>query len=820
MSWRLGLDLGTNSIGWCALKLADKKVTSLLDMGVRIFSDGRDPKGESLAVERRNARALRRRNDRLIKRKRQLVNVLIENELMPYDPVNRKSLEVLNPYELRSKALDCKLTKNELGRALFHLGVRRGFKSNRKDLTTNDKELTINKEKISNLTEALKDSNARTLGEYLWERQKRGESIRFRPDDSSFYPDREMYSNEFHQIKSSQSSFGHKINWDEIENCIFYQRPLRKKEKGKCQFYTKEPRASKAIPSAQRFRILQEINNLSFTNAEGSTITLSYQEKDDLFNKLDNCKQMSFNSIRKFLNLQDEDKFNLEDSKRDKLLGNATSFEMRKEGNFGKQWNIITPEEQDKIVEVISDAENDIEIYTIIEPYPLSDEQKRNIVKSYFATQTSRLSSRFMRECNDIMLNEHLPYHEAVVKLGLHHSYSKQGELLESLPYYGEILSSYTMDAHPEIKTDNPEIIFGRIGNPTVHIALNQLRKLLNRLIDRFGAPDQIIVEVAREIKLSKQKKYEIFKEQSNNQKQNQKIKEWVNQSFGIVNPSSWDIKKYKLWEELGYDSISRKCVYCGKTIPANKLYTSEIEIEHILPFSQTLLDSMRNLTVSHRTCNQSKGNRSPYDAFGHNPNGFNYQAILDRAKALPGNKYKLFAQDALKTYTEESSFITRQINDNAYIAQLAKQYLSGICNQHSIWTIPGRQTSILRAKWGLNTILNSNHDTWFKNRSDHRHHAIDALVIGLTDRSLIQSIALLNKYTSPMNIILPPLPIPRTTVEEKLTDIIVSHKPDHGYQGRIFKETAVGKHKRIERIPFADIKESEVRNLASSIYS
>lgn len=134
--WRLGADLGANSLGWAAIELdapVNGKPIAILAAGSRIFSDGRDPKsGASLAVDRRDARAMRRRRDRFQQRQKALIKYLIADGLFPADEAARKAMAAIDPYAVRARALDEALTLPELGRALFHLNQRRGFKSNRK----------------------------------------------------------------------------------------------------------------------------------------------------------------------------------------------------------------------------------------------------------------------------------------------------------------------------------------------------------------------------------------------------------------------------------------------------------------------------------------------------------------------------------------------------------------------------------------------------------------------------------------------------------------------------------------------------------------
>ena len=179
MKYRLGLDLGTNSIGWSVYSLDENnKPENLENLGVRIFTDGRNPKSkEPLAVERRNARGTRRIIHRRKLRRRATFRLLQKQGLFPATKDEAKSIKLLNPYELRIKALDEKLEPFELGRVLFNLSVRRGFKSNRKDgsqeeVKENSKsEKLTQSDKCANLANAIKESGYRTLGEFLWKNQ-------------------------------------------------------------------------------------------------------------------------------------------------------------------------------------------------------------------------------------------------------------------------------------------------------------------------------------------------------------------------------------------------------------------------------------------------------------------------------------------------------------------------------------------------------------------------------------------------------------------------------------------------------------------------
>ena len=820
--WRLALDLGTNSIGWAALKLTDTKtphVNDILDMGVRIFSDGREAKtGTPLNEARRNARQMRRQRDRKIRRKRAMLNFLVNNKLMPSEYEERHEVALLDPYTLRAAALERKLKPFELGRILMQFSVRRGFKSGRKEQQTeNNAEREGMLGGIKSLETELKGL---TLGQWLCKQREAGDSVRFKAIIEktkiiySFYPSREMYELEFAVIRKKQETYYKELNWDRLHWLIFFQRPLKRPERGRCQFYTDEDRGYKTFPSAHRFRILQDINNLKYYNEDNKEEIIPPELKYKLYEALNSQKSMTFDRIRKLLGDNYTGSFNLEDNKRDKLKGNEISVDFRKSDYFGQVWDELDIQKQDEIVEKLMIEDDENVIYNFLKSFDISDEQIKKISGYPLPVGTTMLSSRFMIDCSEIMLKEWLLYSEAVKRMGLHHSKKENQEIQRSLPYYGKILVGQVSGAGGENYKGNDEKQYGRIANPTVHIALNQLRKLVNALIRRFGNPDQVIMEVNRELKLSRVRKDELFREQTKNQKDNERIKKGLT-DLCLLQISSEDIKKFKLWEELAIEGLARLCPYCGKTISASQLLSGNVEIDHILPYSRTLLNSRDNLTVAHRKCNQAKKNQSPYEAFGNNTKEFDWNRIVELAAKLPFNKRRKFYPDAMNRFhEEEGGFLDRQITDTAYLSRASKDYLSVICNSNSIWVTPGRLTALIRGYWGFNTLLNRGHDTWYKNRSDHRHHALDAIVIGFCDRNLLSEAARLNSGRGYKEIDAPPCPIKRNKIEERLKSIIVSYKIDHGKEGKLYAETALAKHSYMEQISSDELKEEEIKRI------
>ena len=186
-------------------------------------------------------------------------------------------------------------------------------------------------------------------------------------------------------------------------------------------------------------------------------------------------------------------------------------------------------------------------------------------------------------------------------------------------------------------------------------------------------------------------------------------------------------------------------------------------KIQHILPFSRTLWDSEHNKTVSHASCNKIKGNQTPFEAFENNPSGYNWNEILERVSHLKDpQKRKLFAEDAMANFEKDRGFIDRQLHDNAYLSKMALRYLRAVVEKDTnVWSVTGGMTKLLRDKWDIDSILkrkigdkeiahfglkDEQIGTYKKNRYDHRHHALDACVIALIDRSMVQKISNLNK--------------------------------------------------------------------------
>ncbi|MDO8699892.1 MAG: type II CRISPR RNA-guided endonuclease Cas9 [Rhodoferax sp.] len=857
MRYRLALDLGSTSLGWAMIRLnAEDNPYAIIKAGVRIFSDGRNPKdGSSLAVTRREARAMRRRRDRLLKRKAHMTRALIEHGFFPADESQRKALVTLNPYSLRAKGLDAALTPAEFARALFHINQRRGFKSNRKtDKKDNDSGAL--KTAISKLRATMKEGNYRTVGEWLHRRltdtnkqpEERTVRARYRQakvtkDDGKtridksydLYIDRAMIEEEFDALWAKQTDLNPSLFTEaaraDLRYCLLFQRPLKPVKPGRCTLIPEEERAPLALPSTQRFRMYQEVNNLRILREGLREEALTLQQRDDLITALEANSKRSFTQIKKLLGVGGAVQFNFEDPKRQELKGNTTSAILSKDGHFGDAWFAFDEAKQDAIVLQLVKEENEAKLVRWLQDETGVDEHQAETIANAglpegYGSLCRQALARILPKLRETETIDGIAtlrtYDKAVLAAGFeHHSLLtfnspiagrtfvteaidqttgeiKQFHVHKALSYYGEFLQRHVGfgSGKPE-KSDEKR--YGKIANPTVHIGLNQVRLVVNALIKRYGHPSEVIVELARDLKQSKEQRDEESKRQADNQRRNTRLRADIAGVLGI-SPERVriaDIQKMILWEELSFDPADRRCPYSGVQISAAMLLSEQVEIEHILPFSETLDDSLNNKTVAMRQANRIKGNRTPWQAHqDFAAQGWNYEGMLERAEQMPKAKRYRFAEDGLQRWLkDDAGFLARALNDTRHLSKVAREYLSLVCPQNTR-VIPGRMTAMLRAKFGLNDVLGLNGE---KNRNDHRHHAVDACVIAVTDQGLLQRFAKASASARErqLNRLVEDMPLPwesyRDHVKRAIDNIWVSHKPDHGHEGAMHNDTAYG---------------------------
>lgn len=823
----LGCDLGSSSFGWA---LVDTDRNRLVAQGVRVFPEGvaRDQQeGEhSKSEQRRIARMQRRQAQRRARRKRLLREALVEAGLYPSDPNAQKPLDSINPYELRRRALTEPLSPHEIGRVLIHLNQRRGFLSNRKsDRARNEDSKTL--ASISALEQRIQSEGHTTLGAYLDARTpKPGEPARTPQDETQqvrgLHTRRSMLFDEFDAVWKAQQPHHPDLLTDllrygakgkqqfpaepdrrtkgktrrspltryGIEGLIFFQRPLYwlRSVIGKCELVPGKHRCPRADRVAQKARVLMEVNNLRLIDEGGTDRRLTTEERARLLAYLMPSPKRSFDDIRNHLGMIDGVRFNLEtlakgDKKskgRSALKGIETDALLAKTNVFGKAWHRRSEPEKDAIVRDLLDQKRGDEwlFEKATTEWGLTAEKADNLLDAIGGLPPGY--SQFSREA----LENLLPHLEEGMPLMAGEGRDEYGRPTDALHAAGYLRP----DERPlELLAQLPEP--PDLPNPLVRQALFEFRKVVNAIIREYGTPDEIHIELAREVKGSLEKRRQTRLDQIANERRRDRAAKEIRKHGAKVTGDS--IRRYLLWEEQ--DKI---CIYSGEPISQAQLLGGEVDVDHILPYSRSLDDSMANKAVCFRRANARKGNRTPWEWLSRDRDAeFDYDHVLQRARKLGHfGKYRKFTAREITL----NDFIARQLVDTAYISREVVKYAkqigkpdatTGQLEQVDVLGTKGRLTADLRLCWGLNQVLR--HDLLdLKNREDHRHHAVDAIAVALTDPKRLQQLARL-RFTGEE------VPQPWegfvNDVRQAVNGIIVSHRADRSVHGPLHEDTFYG---------------------------
>lgn len=778
MKYRLGLDMGATSIGWAIFDI-DKK--EIVKTGVRIFDDGREDKSKaSLCVKRREARGVRRRQNRKTLQKQELLKILVEYGLFPNEVDEQQKLKGLNPYELRVRALDEKMSLFELGRICFNLVQRKGFLSNRKDDKSEGGKL---KEGYQKLKEEISLSNCRTYGEYLY---KKYPDVRLKNtfDETGkflggLFPFREIYKQEFDFIFEKQKTFYPNVLSENVlrklRDILFFQRPLKEAEEGCCTFEENEKCIAKAHPNFQSFRIWQHVVSLTFSAETDSEYGQLTKEKlDHLVYILEHpaefisTKQniLTYSNIKALLGLDKKGFFNYEKQSSTTdlakgILVNTTEYAISQSQFFKDYWLLFDEESKGELIEILSRPQR----YIDFSKTKLSIEKQDDLIKEFlkekfnlsedavnellyeinledgFASLSKKAISKILP-----FMKHGLVYSDACIEAGYHHSV-RETKSRDFLPYYGEILSQSCMGKKANPKTDEEK--YGKINNATVHVALNQIRHVVNELIALYGKPFDISIEYARDLPASTSERKKLIQKRDDNEAENKKIIAELNSKLGDRSWSKKDIEKYKIWKGLGIPKGGnlldcRECPFTGEKISVSALLNGDLfQVEHLIPFSKCFDDSIHNKVIASAMANKYKGARTPWEAFHESKEGFDWKEIQKRAKKLSLEQQWRFSKDAMQKFEEKAGPIARSLNDTRYMTRLLQQYLLPIVREDGYkmpQSVVGQLTSLVRKAWGLNLYKNKEEAEEY--RSLHNHHAIDAVVVSAIDRRQINSVA------------------------------------------------------------------------------
>lgn len=627
---------------------------------------------------------------------------------------------------------------------------------------------------------------------------------------------RQDYLDEFEKVWETQAKFHPELTNDlkhEIRDVvIFYQRKL-KSQKGLVSYCELERReitlsngqkkinglkvCPKSSPLFQEFKIWQVLNNLTITDKEtGEVLPTNLEERKKLFEESQIRASLSLNDVCRILGRKPRStELNFP-----KLEGNRTlaalfdcyaqiletlgkelpelskvgakkyiefiekefsalgfntailHFDSLLEGKLFEEqesyklWHLLYSFEGDN-----SNVGDEKLVEKLQEKYGFDKNSAKILAGVTFQDDFGNLCTKAMRKILKFMKTEGLEYSKACEKAGYKHS--KKSLTREELD--------------KKIYQDKLELLpKNSLRNPVVEKILNQMVNVVNAIIDEYGKPDEIRIELARELKKSSQEREEMSKGMRDAEKDHEEIRKILEKEFGIEHVSRNDIIRYKLYREL--KSRNYKTLYSNTYISPADLFSKKFDIEHIIPQSKVFDDSFSNKTIEARDENIKKGNMTAYDyvaAKGENALNDYEQSVneLYNNKIISRSKLRnLLCKEA----DIPSDFINRDLRDSQYIAKKAREMLEELVK----FVVPttGSITDRLREDWQLVNVMQELNwdkynklgltseykdkdgrtikriDDWTK-RNDHRHHAMDALTIAFTKRNYIQYLNNLN---------------------------------------------------------------------------
>lgn len=855
MTLVFGLDIGTTSIGFAVVELDSQQDRGSISwLGTRIFPEARNPDNQPFNQVCREKRLTRRQIRRRKQRRKLLNETLLKSGLLPpfssSDPEFRSSewatLMGRDPYDLRKRGLEEKLSLHEFGRAIYHLSKRRHFKGrdvgenapgedqddagtakskkpkkseeagpdSKKDAKTGSKDDEKKTKAAAEAThKTLKDQEL-TLGAWL---STLGDSERKRGKHAL----REDVEKEFERLWAHQATFHSVLNGpdlkDRISEIIFFQRPVfwRKSTLGTCPFWPDEELCPKGSWLSNQKRMLEKLNNLWITTGNGRP--LEPGERAVLLENLQTQATMTWTGVRKALaplykaqgeaGAEKKLKFNLETGGEKGLQGNRVEAKLA--GIFGEDWadhphkqalrdalhERLWAADYEEIgtqrVAVLSRSKRlqrrEAAAKTFIDDFKVTQEQAQRLSELTFPGGWEPYSIRALEQI--------LPELEQGHRFGsLLNSPEREDWRNRTFPKRtrptGEV---YDLLPSPANREEQARLT--RLRNPTVIRVQNELRKVVNTLIRTFGKPDRIRIEVTRDISRSAKERDKEEKRMRGREKHRKDAKADLIDN-GIPEPVRRDMEKWLLWKET-----QERCPYTGETISFDALFRrGEFDVEHIWPRSRSLDDSMANKTLCHRDMNIRKGNRTPYEAFHGREE---WDAITNRLEDMTQTKgpFPIGKKKRFLSETIPEDFASRQLNDTGFAAREAMAFLNrlwpdtGPTAPVRVEAVTGHMTDRLRRFWGLNNILS---DDGEKNRNDHRHHAIDALVVACTSPGMTKRLSdywrTKDDLAQQKPVFPKPWPSIRHDAERVAQGIIVSHRvTGRKISGPLHKETVYG---------------------------
>lgn len=760
MKYTLGLDIGAASIGWAVLCHDEQQ----MDFGVHIFpaSEARSSTTAKLttpATPRRQAKSARRRLRRSAYRREKAKELFVHYALIPDLPTTEVRFRLRNhpaflpgpekpsPWTLRAKAPHELLTGDELARALLHIIKRRGFKSSRKggfdlygtedaaegeesgardDKSAADEESF--KAGVRAMAKSFRASNYQTIGEYL---VAANPQMRLRNREKSYRYTvyRDLLEDEVRVIFDRQRALGSthaspELERDFIEKLLYVRPALSaediQKRVGRCTIFRDEKRSPKNTYTAERFMLLGKINALTYW-AGPELASLTEKQRAQVVDLAYEKRVVLYSDVRKVLGLPADARFKAlnyrgKRTKNDQDPPDRPPAEVEKRRFVSLPgfhtlraalvtagaWNarVIDTRQLDTLANALFYHKNEMDLRNALNSLGVGSA----IAEAVCNALPEGLSgtSHFSHKALEMLL----PYLEK----GAHvHEACEQAGLVPELDCEprndGKILPEHLP----------PDVVI----NPIAHRALARCRKLVNAIRQKYGLPQYVHIELARDLSRGVEQRAEEHDRMQANEEQNLLVDEQI-RSYGALPHSAENRRKYKAWRVQ-----EGKCAYCQQPLDAASWLNdpSVAEFDHVLPKSQTFDSSPPNLLLVHTGCNKNKGIQLPYNFVrAEHPKAF--AAYCEWAKGLKDKNRQARLLKTSFSEAEQEEWQKRYLHDTRTVTRAFAQVLEKNLFQQNdgkrhVVCFQGRIIAEARKWWGLP-----------KERSDSLHHAVDAVVV------------------------------------------------------------------------------------------
>jgi CRISPR-associated endonuclease Csn1 len=554
-----------------------------------------------------------------------------------------------------------------------------------------------------------------------------------------------------------------------------------------------------SAPLFQEFRVWQDLGHLGFKDSLGNTTLLSNSEKEILYRKLRSVGELTQASVYKLLE-KDKKKYPELNRPDDKpLLGNKTLNLLKKVLSKVNSTNLHLLEDDEEVLEKIwhllfSVVDHQARRKSLIKNFGFTPEEAAALMTVNFEKGYSNLSAKAVKKLLPLMRsglyyieNDVSPetiariqdFTNGVISEG---DEKKLAELLkdkacfrdfQGLKYweaafvvYGSHSSAGEIERYQSFE-EIKRLPLHSLRNPVVEQVVNEALMLMKDIWKHYGRPDEVVVELAREMKMTADDRKKMTKAIGDNERDRNRVAKILQgEDFKMQNPSNAAILKYQLWIQQNFE-----CMYSGLQIQKADLFSGAVDVDHVLPKQRYFDDSQNNKVLAFRRENQLKLNKTAYEYMNETGRWETFKTRVDelkKARKIKQQKYNYLIADKIP-----EDFVKRQLQETRYIAVQMTNQLKRIAPR--VRSSNGSITDHLKQSWRLNEVFKevqlarferlqklypeidwikrekdaNNHDilnlyAWDK-RIDHRHHALDAIIIACTTYSMVNQLNRLN---------------------------------------------------------------------------